>query len=123
MAENDVDSGVANGVIYIDQEDGIKRVMNNSKLYIKLLDKFRTGTSPDELFKTLEAGDYEKAQVAVHTIKGVAANLSLQELYKQALELETQIKTRAVHNGAPEAFRTCFDVTLQCIDMVIKQHG
>jgi HPt (histidine-containing phosphotransfer) domain-containing protein len=97
--------------------------MNNTGLYVKLLNKFRIGTDPEELFGSLAAGDYEKARVTIHTIKGVAANLSLQELYKQALDLESQIKAGSVNPGAPEAFRACFDETLRCIDRVITQYG
>jgi HPt (histidine-containing phosphotransfer) domain-containing protein len=123
MTENDADSGIVDGLVYVDREDGLKRVMNNTGLYIKLLDKFRAGTKPDGLFESLEAGDYEKAQTVIHTIKGVAANLSLRELYKQALDLEGRIKARSVNPGAPEAFRACFDETLRCIDRVIAQYG
>ncbi|MDR2403974.1 MAG: Hpt domain-containing protein [Spirochaetaceae bacterium] len=123
MVENDKDPGIVNGLVYVDREDGLKRVVNNTGLYVRLLDKFRTGTNPDELFGSLAAGDYEKARVAIHTIKGVAANLSLQELYKQALDLESQIKALSVNPGAPEAFRACFDETLRCIDRVITQYG
>jgi HPt (histidine-containing phosphotransfer) domain-containing protein len=123
MTENDADPVIPNGIVYVDREDGLKRVMNNSGLYVKLLGKFRAGTNPDELFRAIEAGEYEKAQVAVHTIKGVAANLSLSELYKQALDLEAGIKARSVKPGAPDVFRDCFDETLRAIDRVIEQYG
>jgi HPt (histidine-containing phosphotransfer) domain-containing protein len=121
MAENNTVSGI--GVVFIDQADGLKRVMNNAKLYVKLLDKFKTGTNLNELSAALTAGDYEKAQVAVHTIKGVAANLSLTELYKQSLNLENQIKAKSVVPGAFESLNACFVETLKHIDKVIAQYG
>jgi HPt (histidine-containing phosphotransfer) domain-containing protein len=121
MAEND--SVAAGGLVYIDQADGLKRVMNNAKLYVKLLDKFKTGTNLDDLSTALQALDYEKAQAAAHTIKGIAANLSLTELFKQALDVETQIKARSVNPGAFESLKNCFEITLKSIDEVIAQYG
>ena len=78
-------------VIYINAEEGKKRVMNNVKLYVKLLTKFKSDTNLEELYSFVETQDWEKAQVSAHTIKGVAANLSLIELFNQSLDMETQI--------------------------------
>ena len=114
---------MAEELIYVDYEDGIKRVMNNEKLYVKLLAKFRADTNFDELEAALAAGDMEKAQPLAHTIKGVAANLSLAELYKQILELETQIKARQVNPGQITAAKDAFVITIQKIDQVIAQNG
>ena len=115
MAENE-------GKVYIDWNDGIKRVMNNVKLYTRLLDKFKTGTNLNDLAAALGAQDYEKAQAAAHTVKGVAANLSLMELYKQALGVEEQIKARSVNPGAFGALNACFTETLTSIDKAIADH-
>jgi HPt (histidine-containing phosphotransfer) domain-containing protein len=122
MAENDTDSGVKGGVVYVDQADGLKRVMNNTKLYATLLNKFKAGTKLDELSAAIEAGDMEKAQRAAHTVKGVAANLSLVELYKQVLDLETQIKAGSLNPGVWESVVVCFDKTLASIDGVLAQY-
>jgi HPt (histidine-containing phosphotransfer) domain-containing protein len=110
-------------LVYINFDEGIKRVMNNAKLYVKLLAKFKTETTLDELLSLLAAEDYEKAQVAVHTIKGVSANLSLTGLFKETLELETQIKARAVNPGQIEKVKTTFDETVKAIDKVTGQNG
>jgi HPt (histidine-containing phosphotransfer) domain-containing protein len=122
MAESNIISG-ADGVVYVNMEEGLKRVVNNTKLYIKLLNNFKTDTNSEELLTAVQAGEYEKAQVMAHTIKGIAANLSLTELFKQSLDLETQIKNRAVSAGIQEAFKGCFNETLTAIDKVIEQYG
>ena len=114
---------MADGVILIDIEDGVKRVMNNKKLYTKLLLKFKDGTNLNDLDSALAAGDMEKSQNAAHTIKGLAANLSLSELYKQSLELETQIKTNAVNPGQLETVKSVFSQTLQEIEKVTAENG
>jgi HPt (histidine-containing phosphotransfer) domain-containing protein len=114
---------MTDGLVYINFEEGVNRVMNNAKLYMRLLAKFKTDTHLDELLTLLNAGDYEKAQTAVHTIKGVSANLSLEELYKQTLELETQIKAHSASPEQVETVKMTFDETIKSIDKVIEQNG
>jgi HPt (histidine-containing phosphotransfer) domain-containing protein len=110
-------------VVYINFEEGLKRVMNNTKLYVRLLTKFRADTRLDGLSAQIEAGDYEKAQVSAHTIKGVAANLSLTELFEKIRDLESQIKEKAVQSEALDTVKTVFDETLKKVDEVIAQYG
>ena len=46
-------------VVYINKEDGLKRVMNNVKLYVRLLNKFKTDTNLEELLSMAAAQDWE----------------------------------------------------------------
>ena len=110
-------------IVYVDFEGGVKRVMNNAKLYTRLLAKFKNDTKLDDLDAALAAGDLETAQAQAHTIKGVAANLSLTELFNQCLELETQIKAKAVDPNQAEKVRTVLAVTMAEIDKVIAENG
>jgi HPt (histidine-containing phosphotransfer) domain-containing protein len=114
---------MADDVVYVDFADGVKRVMNNSKLYVKLLTKFKDDTRLDDLETAIAAGNMEKARSAAHTIKGLAANLSLAELYKQSLSLETQIKGGGVDPAQLDTVKAAFAKTLQEIDKVITQNG
>ncbi|MDR0498046.1 MAG: Hpt domain-containing protein [Treponema sp.] len=110
-------------VVYINEEEGKKRVMNNGKLYAKLLTKFKTDTNLDDLASFAEAQDWEKAQAAAHTIKGIAANLSLTELFNQSLDVETQIKGKSVKSESLESLKACFTETIVVIDKVIAQNA
>ena len=110
-------------VVYIDEEDGKKRVMNNAKLYAKLLTKFKADTNLSELIDSAVAMDWDRAQGAAHTIKGIAANLSLTELYKQSLDVETQIKSKSLAGESLENLKTCFAETLIAIDKVIEKNA
>jgi len=114
---------MADDVVYIDFADGVKRVVNNTKLYIRLLSKFRSENKLDNLEAAIAAGDMEKARNEAHTIKGVAANLSLTELYKQSLALETQIKGGAADPAQLDTVKTAFAKTLQEIDRVVSENG
>ena len=114
---------MADNVVYIDFADGLKRVVNNTKLYVKLLDKFKNENKLDGLEAAIREGNMEKARNAAHTLKGVAANLSLTELYKQSLALETQIKSGAADPAQLNTVKTVFTRTLQEIDKVIAENG
>jgi HPt (histidine-containing phosphotransfer) domain-containing protein len=110
-------------VVYVDVEDGKKRVMNNTKLYIRLLTKFKDETNIDPIFAALDAGNYEEAQGLTHTIKGVTANLSIKELNSRILELETQIKAKSVQGETIEAVKGCFGETLKEVERVIVENA
>lgn len=109
-------------VIMIDVEEGIKRVMNNTALYAKLLTKFRNDDNLAQLEATLAAGDLDKAKNVAHTLKGVSANLSLKELNKQCLEIENQIKAADVNPDQINVLKDVYAKTLIEVDKVIDQY-
>jgi HPt (histidine-containing phosphotransfer) domain-containing protein len=113
---------MADDAVYVDFADGTKRVMNNTKLYIKLLTRFKDDTKLSELEAALAAGDLEKARNETHTVKGIAANLSLSELFKQSLELENQLKAQTVNPAQMETVKTVFATTIQEINRIIAEH-
>jgi len=114
---------MADDVVLVNVAEGIKRVMNNSKLYAKLLGKFKDDKNVAELDEAMAAGDLQKAQASTHTLKGLAANLSLSELYKQSLELETQIKAGSVNPDQVAIVKNVYTQTLIEVDKVIAQYA
>jgi HPt (histidine-containing phosphotransfer) domain-containing protein len=118
-------NGIADGVVYINVEEALGRVMNNGKLLAKLLNKFRTDNTGllDETCGFVAAGDYEKAKVSIHTLKGIAANLAFTELYKQTVELEAQIKNGSANPDTQESIKKCLAETLVHLDEVIAHYG
>jgi HPt (histidine-containing phosphotransfer) domain-containing protein len=109
--------------MYIDVEDGSKRVMNNTKLYAKLLTKFKDDQSIKNIESALASGDLPNAQIYTHTLKGLSANLSLVELNKQVKELEVQIKASSVNPGQFEIVKDVYSKTTAEIDKVIAQYA
>ena len=110
-------------IAYIDEEDGKKRLMNNAKLYAKILAKFKADTTLDELLSSIADQEWEKAQAEIHSIKGVAANLSLPELFKQSLDVETQIKGKSLKEESVENLKLCFSQTLIQVEEVIAANA
>jgi len=113
---------MADNIVYINIEEGVKRLMNNTSLYAKLLAKFKEDTRLNELDAALNIGDMEKAKTAVHTLKGLAANLALTELHKQSLEIETQIKAGKVNPDQINIVKNVYAQTLKEVDKVIAQY-
>ncbi|MDR1901849.1 MAG: Hpt domain-containing protein [Treponema sp.] len=111
------------GIVYINVEEGLERMMHNKDLYVKLLKKLKTDSHFKDLTAALTAQDYEKAQTAAHAVKGMAANLSLTELLAHTLRLEAQIKNRAIPANAVESMDRCLEQTLIHIDTVLVRYG
>ncbi|MDR1444214.1 MAG: Hpt domain-containing protein [Treponema sp.] len=108
--------------VYINFDEGMKRIMNNGKLYIRLLGKFKSDTTMPDLELRLSAGDLEGAQALAHTLKGLAANLSLTELFEQIRDLESRIKERAVPEDALDTVKSVYAETLKRLDEVIAKY-
>jgi len=89
--------------IGIDVEMGLKRVGNKEYLYIKLLKSFVSGTLYQSLQNSINAAYLEKIIAAAHSLKGVCANLAINELRQLASDIEKQAK-----NGSMEAVEETF---------------
>jgi len=110
-------------VVYINEEEGKKRVMNNGKLYAKLLTKFKSDTNLSDLAAFAGSQDWDKAQGSAHTLKGIAANLSLTELFNQSLDVETQLKGKSLNPESLENLKNCFSETVVKIEEVIVKYA
>jgi HPt (histidine-containing phosphotransfer) domain-containing protein len=106
---------------YIDVNDGLKRMMNNTKFYTKMLGKFRNEATVATVESAMNEGNMEKAKIAVHLLKGLSANLSFPELFKQSSELEKQIKEKPIEPDQIETLKTVYEKTLTEIDKVTEQ--
>ncbi|MDR2731183.1 MAG: Hpt domain-containing protein [Treponema sp.] len=114
---------MADNKIYINFDEGLKRMMNNASFYAKMLVKFKNNNTMKDVEEALAGGDMEKAQTACHTLKGTAGNLSLTELHLQSLELETQIKSNSVNPGQLSVLKSTFTETLAEIEKVITKYA
>lgn len=76
-----------------DVEDAMRRFQGNEALYKRLLVKFPEQTVNLNSTVYFQKEDYEKALENVHTLKGLAANLSLANLYEAYSEVVSLIRT------------------------------
>ncbi len=81
----------------IDIKAGLETVLDDSQLYRQLLVKFREGQSDSEseLRHAQANNDLETMEKIAHTLKGVAGNLGMKDLYHAALELNAACKAHS----------------------------
>ena len=77
---------------HINVKDGLKRVINNLPLYVRLLGKFKGRELADDLADAVKGGDPEKIIYSAHTLKGTSANLGFPAVCKVAGDIEALAK-------------------------------
>ncbi|NCC16702.1 MAG: Hpt domain-containing protein [Clostridia bacterium] len=65
----------------VNLDSGVKRFLNNEALYEEFLLKFPSDVNMQILRQAFEAEEKTTAFHAAHTLLGVAANLSMEQLY------------------------------------------
>jgi two-component system sensor histidine kinase/response regulator len=82
----------------LDVELGLRRVQNNSTLYLNMLRKYVTNQAnvPANLKAAIDTLDYNTAERIAHSSKSVNGNIGASNLQKMAAELEDMIREGAV---------------------------
>jgi len=97
----------------------LERLGGNEELFLRLLTKFREtyGDTRPRLEALLTGSKYEDAHCLVHSVKGVAANLGIMQLYRYAIELETRMKAGSFDSLAAEKaqFLDELDSVIACL--------
>jgi len=114
---------MSDNIIYINVDEGLNRVMKNKTLFARLLVKFKDDINMNEIEAAFSEGNVEKAKNSSHTLKGLAANLALTELYKQVVELETQIKAGTLNSDQLATVKDVYGKTIVEIDKVINSYA
>jgi two-component system, sensor histidine kinase and response regulator len=78
----------------VNVSEGVARVAGNRRLYRDLLSQFaaKQANTAAQIAAALESGDRKIAERIAHTVKGVAGNLGIKEVYVSAQELEKAIR-------------------------------
>jgi len=79
----------------LDAEAGLRRVLGKPDLYRRLLARFLAdhAEAPRRIGQALRIGDLSRAREAVHSIKGVAANISAVDVEQAAASLEAALRS------------------------------
>ncbi|WP_294448229.1 Hpt domain-containing protein [uncultured Mailhella sp.] len=93
----------------IDIDAMLDRCMGNEALLERLLKKFPVDRSYSYLVEALQNGDENAAVDASHTLKGVAGNLSIKDLYTL---VDSQVQALRNHN-MDAALSIMPDITLK----------
>lgn len=85
-----------------DCSDACRRLMNE-KMVAHFVLMFPNDPTMQNLRNAVSAADIEKSFRAAHTLKGVAGNLGLTQLYNVAVELTEQLRPR-LETADPKLF-------------------
>jgi two-component system sensor histidine kinase/response regulator len=74
----------------VNVQEGLARLGGNSEVYLRLLREFPAAQAGElgAIGQALFAKDLEGAQPLIHTLKGLAGNLSINDLFKASVALE-----------------------------------
>ena len=108
----------------INQPDGLRRVVGNKQLYRDLLAQFaakQCDTAP-QISAALESGDRKLAERIAHTVKGVAGNMGIIEVFAVAEKLEGAIRDAgAVEPVLIEEFTLVVSRQVQAIRQAMRE--
>lgn len=103
-----------------DYEEAKTRLMNE-RLIERFILKFPEDPSMGALLEMIEAGDNVAAFRAVHTLKGVAANLAFTQLFRDASNLTEQLRDLK-SNPDPELVST-LKITYNLVISTLKEYA
>ena len=112
---------VSNYLPYIDVNDCLNRIRGNKKLCAMLLKSFKANPHFNEAKAAALAGDLGKAQMEMHTLKGMAANLSLKRLYDLVVPVEMTLKSEMVPPEKLTPVEEALNKTLELIDALVAE--
>ena len=104
---------------YVDVQEALKRIGGSMDLYKRLLNQFTGGDHIDPLEEALSVGALDEASRLIHTLKGVASNLSLKKLSSTAGELERNIKEGVDHSEVFANLKNTYYETSQEISKIL----
>ena len=78
-----------------DVDEGLARCMNMESFYLGLVDSSLDDKYYDLLLNAVASGDLDEAFKAVHSLKGMAGNLSLTPLFKITSEMTELLRVKA----------------------------
>ncbi|MGC1299736.1 MAG: PAS domain S-box protein [Alloacidobacterium sp.] len=108
----------------INQTDGLKRVVGNKRLYRDLLMQFaaKQGDASVQISAALESGDPKLAERISHTVKGVAGNMGIGQVFAAAEKLERAIRhADAVEPELLEEFTLVLGRQVQAIRQAMRE--
>jgi HPt (histidine-containing phosphotransfer) domain-containing protein len=76
----------------LDVKKGLSIVANNKAVYTRLLKSFISNAFCERLVDAINDGDMDQAGQKAHSLKGVAGNMHMDELFELSRLIEVEIK-------------------------------
>ena len=76
----------------LDVKKGLSIVANNKKVYERLLKSFVGNAFCEQLVEAINSGDADQIRQKAHSLKGVAGNMHMDELFELSRSIEAGVK-------------------------------
>src|SRR6516162_2979919 len=117
-AKNGGDEIILRALAGVDVAAGLERTAGNKRLYRDLLGQFATRheSTGNRIKEALESGDHNQAEGLAHSLKGVAGNLGINQIFVLAGTLESAIREpHAATKGLIEELTSALDCQIRII--------
>ena len=101
----------------INIEEGVRRVVNNKKLYFRLLKNFKGRQMAEKITEAVQIKDYKEAASACHALKGTAANLAMRPL----TDIVTKIEECVAAGQDPEGFFPELMENIEAVETAVSE--
>ena len=108
---------------YIDLESGLGRLRGNKKLYKRMLGMLKVSEDFAAFEAGIAAGDMQRAEAHIHSIKGMTGNLSLTALFDLSAALNAQLRDGAYSLTTLEEYRKAYTATMGFVDLLLAELG
>jgi hypothetical protein len=108
-------------LLFVDKADVLARLGGNSMVLSILLKKFIAGSEMEKLKEALDGDNRDDIRVVAHTVKGLAANLSMPALCKAASELEMAMKEGGEPGELPQAVYDAHEKTVFVVNAMLAE--
>lgn len=106
---------------YVDADDALTRMCGNEKIYIKTLNMFLANKEFEKYEAAVSAGDLPQASGHLHTLKGVAGNLSLTALFSLSEPLIQKLKAGEPDPKMIADYRETYSQTRGAVETLIQE--
>ena len=103
----------------INLDEGLARVRGNKALYTRMLSMFIDSKEVLQLETFLAEGNVVDAAGAAHSIKGIAGNLSLSELFNISNTLTEELRKGIISDDTVASYRSTLTETQKAVNDVI----
>ena len=100
-------------------DDGLKRVMGNEKLYIKLLGTYVRTVKGQAVQPDFDSSECKEIIEKVHSIKGTSGNLSITPVYEAYAQILNQLRGGQIEE-AREGIRNVLPVQEEILNCIQK---
>ena len=113
-----------NDIKGLDVKKGLAIVANNKTVYIRLLKSFAGNSFCDKIIEAVNSGDPEQIRHNAHSLKGVAGNMHMDELFELSRAIESAAKDGVAVSAGDENVVKIIEAnrqTMESVNMLLAQ--